>query len=120
MSLQPKTDTVALIGRLASEGVPLYCLSNMPASTFAHLHERYAFWPRFRGIVISGQIKMMKPEREIFEYLLDRFDLTPAETVFVDDHHPNIEAARAIGLHTVLFRDAGQCERELEALLASE
>jgi putative hydrolase of the HAD superfamily len=60
-SLQPKPDTVALIERLAHSCVPLYCLSNMPASTFAYLRKRYAFWPRFRGIVISGEIKMMKP-----------------------------------------------------------
>jgi putative hydrolase of the HAD superfamily len=118
-SLQPKLPTVALIERLARRRVPLYCLSNMPASTFAYLRERHAFWPSFRGIVISGEIKMMKPEREIFEYLLDRFELSPAETVFVDDHPPNIEAARVIGLHTVLFRDARQCESELESLLAA-
>ncbi len=117
-SLQPKPDTVALIDRLARECVPLYCLSNMPAGTFAYLRKLHAFWPRFRGIVISGEIKMMKPEREIFEYLLNRFDLNPAETVFVDDHRPNIEAAQAIGLHTVLFRDARQCELELQPLLA--
>ncbi len=118
-SLRPKPDTVALIERLAHSCVPLYCLSNMPARTFAYLRERHAFWPRFRGIVISGEIKMMKPEREIFEYLLDRFDLDPAETVFVDDHQPNIEAAQAMGLHTVLFRDARQCELELQPLLAA-
>jgi putative hydrolase of the HAD superfamily len=63
---------------------------------------------------------MMKPEREIFEYLLDRFDLVLAETVFVDDHQPNIEAAQVIGFHTVLFRDARQCELELEPLLAAQ
>jgi putative hydrolase of the HAD superfamily len=119
-SLQPKPHTVALIERLARQGVPLYCLSNMPASTFAYLREQHAFWPAFSGIVISGEIKMMKPEREIFEYLLDRFDLAPAESVFVDDHLPNIEAARAIGLHTVLFRDAQQCELELEPLLGMD
>jgi putative hydrolase of the HAD superfamily len=119
-SLQPKPHTLALIERLAQRSVPLYCLSNMPASTFAYLRERHAFWPAFSGIVISGEIKMMKPEREVFEYLLDRFALVPAETVFVDDHQPNIDAAQAIGLHTVLFRDAQQCELELEALLAAE
>ncbi len=118
-SLLPKPHTVALLERLARGRVPLYCLSNMPASTFAYLRDRHAFWPIFRGVVISGEIKMMKPEREIFEYLLDRFDLAPAETVFVDDHQPNIEAAQAIGLQTVLFRDAQQCELELQPLLAA-
>jgi putative hydrolase of the HAD superfamily len=117
-SLKPKADTVALIRSLAQRGIPLYCLSNMPATTFEYLRERHDFWDLFQGIVISGEIKMVKPERRIFDYLLRRFDLSPAETAFVDDHRPNIDAARELGLHTVLFQDAAQCDVELEHLLA--
>jgi putative hydrolase of the HAD superfamily len=116
-SLRPKRDTVALIERLAQRQVPLYCLSNMPASTFSHLKESHAFWPLFRGIVISGEIQMMKPEPEIFEYLLRRYELTPGDTVFIDDHLPNVQAAQALGMHTVWFRDAAQCEKELDEFL---
>jgi len=116
-SLEPKADTVALLQNLVRRQVPLYCLSNMAASTFAYLRERHAFWDAFQGIVISGEVKMMKPEREIFEYLLGRYGLSPEETVFVDDSAPNIEAAQAIGLSTIWFRDARRCEIELEQLL---
>jgi putative hydrolase of the HAD superfamily len=119
-SLQPKTDTLALLASLTQRQVPLYCLSNMPATTFAYLREQYTFWPMFRGIVISGEIRMMKPEPEIFEYLLRRYELSPPQTVFIDDHAPNIRAAQALGLHTVLFRDARQCEEELDRLLESD
>jgi putative hydrolase of the HAD superfamily len=118
-SLQPKPDTLALIRRLARRPVPLYCLSNMPASTFAHLRGRYQFWTVFRGIVISGEIKMMKPEREIFEHLLQRYGLAARDTIFIDDLRPNVEAARALGMQAVLFRDARQCEAELEPLLGA-
>jgi putative hydrolase of the HAD superfamily len=116
-SLQPKRDTVALIERLAQQQVPLYCLSNMPASTFAYLKDSHAFWPHFRGIVISGEVRMMKPEPEIFEYLLRRYELTPGNTVFIDDLEPNVQAAKALGIHTVWFRDAVQCQQELDGLL---
>jgi putative hydrolase of the HAD superfamily len=116
-SLRPKRDTVALIERLARRRVPLYCLSNMPASTFSHLKDRHAFWPLFRGIVISGEIQMIKPEPEIFEYLLRRYELAPGNSVFVDDLQPNVQAAKALGIHAVWFRDAEQCERELDGLL---
>lgn len=116
-SLQPKADTVALLQNLVRRQIPLYCLSNMAASTFAYVRERHAFWHAFQGIVISGEVKMMKPEREIFEYLLGRYGLSPEETVFVDDHPPNIEVARALGLRTIWFRDARRCEIELEQLL---
>jgi putative hydrolase of the HAD superfamily len=119
LSLKPKADTVALIERLAQRQIPLYCLSNMPAGTFEYLRDKHSFWTAFRGIVISGEIKMMKPEREIFEYLLRRFELSASETIFVDDLLPNIEAAQAVGLRTVLFRDARQCGAELEHWLGA-
>ena len=119
-SLRPKPDTMALVERLAHRGVPLYCLSNMPEATFAYLCERYSFWARFRGVVISGKVKMMKPEREIFEYLLNRYELAAAATVFIDDHLPNIVAADALGLHTIWFRDAAQCDSALSRLLGAE
>jgi HAD superfamily hydrolase (TIGR01509 family) len=60
---------------------------------------------------------MMKPEAEIFEYLLGRYGISAAETIFIDDHPPNIRGAQATGLRTILFKDARQCETELEELL---
>jgi HAD superfamily hydrolase (TIGR01509 family) len=62
---------------------------------------------------------MMKPEREIFEYLLSRYGLLPTDTVFVDDSQPNIDAAKSLGLRTVWFRDAGQWGAELDQLFAA-
>ncbi len=118
-SLRPKADTVALLKSLAVRGVPLYCLSNMPLEIFSHLQGRFGFWDLFRGIVISGEIRLVKPQPEIFEYLLGRYDLSAADTVFIDDYPVNVEAARTLGLHTVLFRDARQCEEALRPLLPS-
>jgi putative hydrolase of the HAD superfamily len=118
-SLHTKTETVTLLEKLSARGVPLYCLSNMSSDIFAYLRERHSFWGVFRGIVISGDIQMIKPEPEIFEFLLRRYGLAAAQTVFVDDSQPNIEAARGVGIHPVWFKSAGQCELELEKLLAS-
>jgi FMN phosphatase YigB (HAD superfamily) len=98
--------------------VPLYCLSNISADIFEYLRERHSFWHVFQGIVISGAIKMMKPEPEIFHHLLALYGLEADETAFVDDNAPNVEAARTLGIHTVWFKNAGQCEAELEALLS--
>jgi putative hydrolase of the HAD superfamily len=117
-SLVTKPDTVALLRSLHRRGIPLYCLSDMPVSVYAHVRLRHEFWDAFSGIVISGEVKLMKPEREVFEYLLNRFRLDPRHTVFVDDLPLNIEGARAVGLHAIQFRDAAQCARELDALMA--
>jgi putative hydrolase of the HAD superfamily len=118
-SLVEKPETVALIRALQGQGTPLYCLSNMPGSIYAHLRERHNFWDAFSGIVISGEVQMMKPEPEVFRHLLATFDLRPEESVFVDDLLANIESAKQVGLHTVWFKDAAQCRRELDQILGN-
>ena len=116
-SLVEKPETVELIRALQEQGTPLYCLSNMPATVYTHLRERHNFWDAFSGIVISGEVRMMKPEPEVFMHLLATFNLRPEESVFIDDLPANIESARRVGLHTVWFKDATQCRRELDQLL---
>jgi len=118
-SLVPLPETIELVHQLAGRGVPLYGLSNMPGSTFAYLRGRYDHWKVFRGIVISGEIKLIKPDPAIFEYICREHRLEPAETLFIDDHSPNIEAAEKLGFHTILFRDAGRCARALQTFLDS-
>jgi len=119
-SLQPKADSIALLVSLGARRVPLYCLSNMPAESFAYLGKRFDFWRHFHGIVISGEVRMAKPQAEIFEYLLNRYALKAADTVFVDDYPVNINAAKALGFHTVLFQNAPQCEAALREIVGSE
>jgi putative hydrolase of the HAD superfamily len=116
-SLVEKPETLELIRSLQGQGTPLYCLSNMPGSIYAHLRERHNFWDVFSGILISGQVQMMKPEPEVFRHLLATFDLRPEESVFIDDLPANIESAGKVGLHTVWFKDAAQCRRELDQIL---
>jgi putative hydrolase of the HAD superfamily len=116
-SLVEKPQTLQLIRALQQRGTPLYCLSNMPASIYQHLRQRHSFWDAFSGIVISGEVKMMKPEPEVFLHLLATYRLRAAETVFIDDLPANIESARQLGLQAICFKDAAQCRRELEQIL---
>lgn len=116
-SLVEKPETLELLRSLQGQGTPLYCLSNMPASIYAHLRQRHSFWDVFNGIVISGEVQMMKPEPEVFLHLLATFGLRPEESVFIDDLPANIESARQVGLHAICFKDAAQCRRELQQIL---
>jgi putative hydrolase of the HAD superfamily len=115
-SLTPLPESIALLDELAQRGVPLYGLSNMSVPMFALLKSRHDHWDRFRGIVISGEVGLVKPDPEIFHHLAQRHDLIPAETVFIDDHLPNIEAAGRLGFRPIHFANAGQCRRELATL----
>jgi putative hydrolase of the HAD superfamily len=118
-SLAPLPDSIALLRQVAAiEGVHLYGLSNMHGDTFRYLQERFNFWSLFEGIVISGDIGMLKPDRDIFEHLTSRFKLNPAESVFIDDSLPNVLAARAHGLKAIHFSNATACAAELLPMLA--
>jgi HAD superfamily hydrolase (TIGR01509 family) len=75
-SLQPIAGTVALMRELSEAGVPLYCLSNMHAELAAWLQRTHDFWPVFRGVVISADEKLIKPDPEIFRRLLQRHGLS--------------------------------------------
>jgi putative hydrolase of the HAD superfamily len=118
-SLVEKPETLKLMRTLQGQGTPLYCLSNMPGSIYSHLRQRHSFWDVFSGIVISGEVQMMKPEPEVFMHLLATFGLRAEESVFIDDLAANIESARQVGLHTICFKDADQCRRELEQILGN-
>ena len=107
--------TVALLAELRAAGVPLYALSNWSAETFRLTRERFGFLEWFDGLVISGEERIAKPDREIFELLLERFGLVAAATLFVDDSPANVAAARAVGMDAVRFRDADTLRRDLAA-----
>jgi putative hydrolase of the HAD superfamily len=113
-SLVPIPSTFELLEALSKEGMNLYCVSNMQAAVFAYLEKQYDFWSKFKGLVISASIKMIKPDAEIFHHLFSRFGLTPSETVFIDDLLPNVESARRVGMHAILFQGADDCRRQLQ------
>lgn len=108
-------DTVALLHRLKAKGYPLYCLSNMHFASIEYLEREHSFWDVFRGRVISCRLNLCKPEAGIYEHLLRTFDLAPAQTLFLDDVQKNLDAAAKLGIQTLKFENAAQCERELRA-----
>jgi putative hydrolase of the HAD superfamily len=116
--LSEKPETVKLVRTLHQRGFDIYCLSNMPVPMYEHLRRRHTFWDVFRGVVVSGEVQMMKPEPEIYLHLLERFGLKACESVFVDDLQVNVDAAKAVGLHAIRFENATQCQQELDELLA--
>lgn len=110
----PIHDTVEIFKQLKESGkYKLYALTNWSAETFPVALERYDFLHWFDGRVVSGEEKMRKPFPEFYQLLLDRFDLTAQECLFIDDNLRNEQAARAIGLKTVHFRSPAQLKEDL-------
>ncbi len=109
-------ETVALLYRLKRSGYPLYCLSNMHFASIEYLESQHTFWEVFAGRVISCRLQLCKPERGIYEHLLETYALEPQHTVFIDDVQKNLDAAASVGIRTIRFENAAQCERELARL----
>lgn len=104
----PIEDTVALLDELRVAGVPTYALSNWSAETYPLARPRFPFLEWFAGVLISGEIGLTKPDPRIYLALCDRFALSPASSIFVDDSPPNVEVAAELGFEAVLFRTAGE------------
>lgn len=115
-SLVPIPQTVELLYRLKARGYPLYCLSNMHVASIEHLEREQRFFEVFTGRVISCRLNLCKPEPAIYRHALETYGLRAEETVFIDDVEVNVAAAAKLGMRTIQFRDAAQCERELRSL----
>ena len=112
----PMMETVDVLAALHQRRVPLFALTNWSAETFPYVSDRYDFLGWFQGIVVSGREKMKKPDRRIYQVLLDRYGLAAHDTVFIDDSAANVAAAREVGLHALRFDTAPALRRDLEGL----
>lgn len=120
--LEPIAVTVELLAALharreAGEELALYYLSNMPAPYARVLEQRHAFFQWFDGGIFSGDVKMIKPQREIYELLAGRYRLEAEQTVFIDDSLPNVLAARELGWQAIHCETPSSLPAQLAAYL---
>jgi 2-haloacid dehalogenase len=95
--------SVDLLEELAGADVPLYAITNFAADTFQEATKRFAFFAHFKGIVVSGDEKLLKPDPRIYQLLAHRHSLDLADCVFIDDVARNCDGARACGMHAIQF-----------------
>jgi 2-haloacid dehalogenase len=112
----PIAGTVEILAQLRERGHRLYALSNWSAETFPLARRRFEFLGWFEDIVVSGEVKLAKPDPRIFSYTIGRCRLTPAETVFIDDNPQNVAAGRQAGLHALAYTGASRLRVDLGLL----
>ena len=124
--LEPIPETVALLRQLrerrdaqvdGNAPLRLFYLSNMPEPYARVLQRRHAFLQWFDGGIFSGDVRLAKPQPEIFQLLADRHGLEPARTVFIDDLLANVEAARALGWQAIHCTETGALAAQVQAHL---
>jgi 2-haloacid dehalogenase len=112
----PIEGTVRIIERLRASGQRLVGLSNWSSEKFRLTQQRYDLFKLFDEIVISGDVKVMKPEREIFEITLRKLGLRADECLFIDDSKSNVDGAAAMGFQVIHFQSPSQLEADLQQL----
>lgn len=115
ISLMPYT--VEWVKGLKEKGYHLYILSNYAEYTYEKTSHKMEFLPYMDGVVFSYRCKLIKPEKEIYEYICKTYELKPEESVFLDDRKDNVEAARNMGMHGIVFENYAQGSETLEQLL---
>lgn len=118
--VEPYAYAVQWIENLKSSGRNVYLLSNYPKDVFA-LHAecgRFPFLDKVDGKVVSGFVRMVKPDADIYEYLLSEYGLNADECVFIDDREENVETAKALGMGGIVFQGYEQACSELGRLFA--
>ena len=114
--LTPLEDNIKLISALKNKGYNLYLLSNFPQKAFEEVFIKYDFFKEFDGKVISAYEHVIKHDNKIYTTLLDRYNLNPNESLFIDDMAGNIHAANLLGIHTIHLAYRINLENELKAI----
>ena len=108
------TPTAKLIKQLKEAGYRLIVLSNMSKEYIAYLRKMDVY-SAFDDEVISCEVGLIKPEKEIYSLLIERYNLDPAQTMFIDDRKENVDAAAALGIVPFHF-DRNNPEKSCEQL----
>lgn len=110
-------ETEHLLRALHAQGVPLFALTNWSAETFPHALRRFDFLKLFRGILVSGEEKLIKPDPRIYQLLLVKFGLQAPHLFFTDDVEANCQGARSVGFQAHRFQGAEALHAALEGFL---
>jgi 2-haloacid dehalogenase len=109
-------ETVEIFWALKAQQVPLYAITNFSSEKFALMRRRFEFCRAFEGIVVSGEVRLIKPDPAIYLRLLEKYGLNAEDCMFIDDSFINVRGAEAVGMQTLYFQSPQQLRGELKRL----
>ena len=108
--------SVDLVKRVKAAGYRVFALTDNVHEIVNHLKSTYTFWDLFEGAVVSADVGILKPQAEIYQHLLNQFDIKAEETIFLDDMPHNVKGAQNVGIAAIEFKNAAQGEHALKEL----
>jgi len=113
--LKPRDSMVKLVKELENNDIKTAVLSNVWASFAKHNYD-LGYYGIFDHVFLSHELKMRKPDKEIFYYVLEKLSIKPEEAVFIDDMRRNVLAANEIGIYGLLYTNTSMLVKELRKL----
>lgn len=107
--------SVAIMEGLIEAGHDVTMLTNFAADTFSEAKDMYPFLHKPRGVTVSGEVGLIKPDERIYRTHAKTFGLTPEATLFIDDSEKNVEGAKAAGWNAVHFTDPEKLRADLKS-----
>lgn len=111
LTLISKTRNV--LSEVKAKNLKAYCLSNISPELFNYVYERHDLFELFDGIVTSGEENTGKPDKRIFEILIERHQLKVDECLFIDDSKDNTATANILGISSVTFKGLDSCYKDI-------
>ncbi|MEX4007366.1 HAD family hydrolase [Neoaquamicrobium sediminum] len=108
--------SVAIMEGLITQGRDVTMLTNFAADTFTEARGLFPFLEKPRGVTVSGEVGLIKPDERIYRLHAETFGLIPAATLFIDDSAKNVEGAKAAGWNALLFTGADRLAEDLKGL----
>jgi 2-haloacid dehalogenase len=108
--------TADILHRLKAANHRLFGLTNWSAEKFSIVRHKYEIFDLFEDILVSGEVKLIKPDPAIYRLLLQKIQTQPEDCLLVDDTPKNIEAAQKLGFKTHLFRSPTLLEQDLKQM----
>ncbi len=98
---------------LLAAGMKIAVLSNMHANMIRHAREHFGWLDWLTWKTFSAELRMIKPERAIYEHCLQGLGVAATESLFIDDREVNVLAARSMGIHAIQYESMGQLRNDL-------
>lgn len=115
-----REDVWEKVHKLKQIGYHLYILSNYSKDLFDKHTKGASFLEDMDGTVVSYQVGAIKPEKAIYEYLFETYQLSPQDCFFLDDRLENIEAAKELGMDGVQIKSREQLLALLDTLIVKK
>ncbi|MFH1978006.1 MAG: HAD family phosphatase [Candidatus Aenigmatarchaeota archaeon] len=114
--IKPYPHMIELVEKI-KKNYKVFCLSNVDKDTVKYINKNYPdVYKVFPGCVLSCDVGMIKPDKEIFDYTLRKFGLKKEEVIFIDNYSHNTEAAESFGIKSIKFESHDQLVKELKML----